>query len=990
MDRRRLALVASFGLAFGFLALFRGCAAKDGCMGGDDGACVPRVPCEGLAYTCASTSAELSVRTMTRPDERPPGMNALGAPGDLLLQNDRLTVVIDALEAPHFLAPTGGNVLDLVPRGATRTSDDELNYVFTATGILPGDAVRYTRMSVDDRSPTYVAVIARGHLDGRPKTTVVTRYELRPCEPGLRIRTELFHGEREPETFFLSDAFYWGGREVAPFVPGVGRGFVHPDLDLLELDRSFADSPFLAARPEREGAAAYAEVACGKKTLAGFQSTSISAMGIPRAITMPGDGLAFERFLLVGEGPGLSHVADLALEAREKLHGEKTREIRGRIVHPSGAAIDPGEHPSLLVYSPGAGAEGDTISARAPWSEVVPERDGTFHVRAPAGGALRIEAHALGRALPVRADVAAGATDVTVADIPFPEVGVLDARIVGVDGKGTFGELVLTPASENDVERLRGSTHGAFDEKICVPWLGPAHGGSPACNRALVEADGHVRLVVPEGRYFAYATRGPFATLARAEITIERGKTLPITLTVEDLPGLVPRGALSADFHVHGGASFDSSLPERDRALSFVASGVEVIAATDHDVITTYERAVRDLGIERRVIVMPGAETTGHILFYRPPGADLPKVVGHYNFWPLRPNAGLPRNGLPWDELQEPGALFDTVSAGFDGQGVIQLNHPLSGSTFGRDEGFLTAIEYDVRTRVPDTPSAEGPGQLRRGNRGGRTALDYHAQEVMNGTQTKQFHDYRLAWFSFLSQGILRAGTANSDSHTLAVEVLGYPRNLVFGDHTLAAFDMARFNEDVRKGRMIGTNGPVIVASIDGVGPSLSPIAPAADASLAIEVRAAPWIPVEEIRVIVNGKLVKTVGGAAIARPQDAFGKQGTLRFSGKIPVAELLGDVGAEKDAWIVVEAGLALFRAADLDSDGRPDTTDNNGDGVIDFRDMSVRDGDPTYVEPQRPSVTDPRFHAHVVAPGHWATAFTNPWLVDRKGDGWTAPGL
>jgi hypothetical protein len=77
-------------------------------------------------------------------------MNALAARGDLVLENDRVRLVLDALDAPHYLAPTGGTMLDFVPKGGT--SDDELNQIFQATGILPGDAVRATRIDVDDHA----------------------------------------------------------------------------------------------------------------------------------------------------------------------------------------------------------------------------------------------------------------------------------------------------------------------------------------------------------------------------------------------------------------------------------------------------------------------------------------------------------------------------------------------------------------------------------------------------------------------------------------------------------------------------------------------------------------------------------------------------------------------------------------------------------------------------------------------------------------------
>lgn len=980
-------LSLAFAGAFAWLAIFRGCAAPEGCLAGDDGKCTPQAPCQGLAYTCATPALEL--RRVESGADRASGPDALAATGDVLLRNDHLRLVLDGLGAPHFLSPSGGAVLDLSPVDARGDGDDGINQIFQAVGILPGDAVRATRIDLEDRSPRYVAAIVRGTLDGRPKVSVVTRYELRPCEPGVRVRTELFHGGDSPESFFLSDALYWGGRKSAPFTPLAGRGFVHPDLDLLELDRSFVEQPFFASRPERDGAPAYAVVACGdgKQGLSGFHSDSISAAGLPRTVVMPGDALAFERFFVVARGPGMGGAVSEALRAREQLFGEPTRAAHGRVRRPDGRPLTPADHASVLVYEPGPGGS-PALDARTVWTEATLDAQGAYRVAVPAGKRLVAVAHALGRAAsPPAAFTTLG--DVEVPDLVSPEPGRLEARVVDSAGQPVRGELVLTPTRAEDVAAARGSLYGAFDVAHCAPYLGPPHGGSPACNRALLGTDGRVSLAVPAGRYWAYATEGPFSTLARAEITIADGATTTASLVVDKLPSLMPAGALSADFHVHGGASFDSSLPEIDRARSFVATGVDVLAATDHDVVSTYEAAIRELGIGDRVRVMPGAETTGHILFYRPPGSDIPKVVGHYNFWPLRYDAALPRNGLPWDELLEPGPLFDRVAASFDGAGVIQFNHPLAGSSFGRDEGFLTAIEFDARKPVPAEPSDVGPGQLRR-SRGGRTALDYHVQEVMNGTSTRQFQQYRLAWFSLLNQGILRGGTANSDSHTLAVEVLGYARNLVLGGHTLRAFDVERFNADVRAGKMIGTNGPVIDANIEGRGPSLAPLRAAADAALSLEVRAAPWIPVEEIRVLVNGKVRRVLRGPELARPTDPFGRGGLVRFSGKLPVAELLAGLPADSDAWIVVEAGLPLFPSADLDRDGYPDTTDNNGDGVIDLDDRRGYGEDDAYVEPGRPSETDPRFHANVVAPGHWATAFTNPWLIDRGRDGWTAPGL
>ena len=966
----------------------KGCSAREGCLSGDDGTCRPAAACSKLTFPACS-DPKLEIRRIATSAERGPGLDAAAARGDVLLANDRVRLVLDAIDAPHALAPTGGNVIDLVPASGS-AGGDALNVVYHAVGILPRDAVAYRTIELEDRAPERVTAILRGTLDGRPEIQVVTRYELRACEPGVRVRTELFHGGREPDTFLLSDASFWGGREASPFSPLRGRGFEHPELDLEKLGDAIAREPFFAAQSAADGDAAYAIVPCDRTDVEAFHSDTITASGAPRTVVLPGDGIAYERFFAVAPGPGMSGAIDVALSARASMFGEATVLVHGRVVTTDGAPVDGGQRQAtVLFYEPGA--DPDAPEGRRPWNAVVPRPDGTFAVRLPARRVLRAEVLVLGRPIPEHVALTTGDADASMPDLVLPRSGVIDVSVKDSAGVPVLAELVLTPVEGVDPETLRGSLFGAALVDHCVPWLGPPHGGSPACNRVLVEPDGTASFAAPVGSFWVYATRGPFATLARTRVDVRLGERARVELVVDALPGLVPEGALGADFHVHGGASFDSTLPDRDRARTFVAQGIDVIAATDHDVVTSYEQALRELGIEERVRVMPGVETTGQILFYEPPGYGIiPRVVGHYNFWPLTYDPELPRNGAPWDERLEPGALFDRVAQSMPERGVIQMNHPFASTAFGRDEGFLSAIGLDPRHVIGVSPAADTPeGQLTKRPLGGRSALDFDTQEVMNGTSTRQFARYRVAWHAFLSQGILRAGTANSDSHTLAVEVLGYPRNIVFGGHTLGAFDRQRFNADVRAGRIVGTNGPVILASIDGRGPALEHFVPSAAAELSLEVRAAPWIPVEEIRLIVNGQLRRTIAGDALARPADPFGKGPLVRFKGAVRLDDLLATIPADEDVWIVVEAGLPLVASLDLDDDGLPDTTDNDGNGIIDERDQKGSDDESDwYEEPPRPREDDPRFHAWTIAHGHWSTAFTNPFLIDRRGDGWKAP--
>ena len=171
----------------------------------------------------------------------------------------------------------------------------------------------------------------------------------------------------------------------------------------------------------------------------------------------------------------------------------------------------------------------------------------------------------------------------------------------------------------------------------------------------------------------------------------------------------------------------------------------------------------------------------------------------------------------------------------------------------------------------------------------------------------------------------------------------------------------------------MGTNGPVLLVTlndVDGVprSPSLVPFAPEAGGALNIDLRAAPWIPVEEIRIFVNGTLVHQVPSSALAHPADPFGTLDTIRYQASLPLSSLLNSVAPGQDAWLVVEAGMIAFATEDIDGDGLPDGVE----------------------EPPRPADTDPRFHAHIISPGLWPGAFTNPLLLELTGDGWDAPGL
>ena len=119
---------------------------------------------------------------------------------------------------------------------------------------------------------------------------------------------------------------------------------------------------------------------------------------------------------------------------------------------------------------------------------------------------------------------------------------------------------------------------------------------------------GRFDLLVPPGRYYVYATRGPFATprshdgharapasryLADADLRVAAGACCPAGPSRATSTSTAPR-------------SYDSSIPDQDRVVSFLAAGVDVIVATDHDVVTTYEDTIADSANARPTGDHPG------------------------------------------------------------------------------------------------------------------------------------------------------------------------------------------------------------------------------------------------------------------------------------------------------------------------------------------------------------------------------------------------
>lgn len=378
-------------------------------------------------------------------------------------------------------------------------------------------------------------------------------------------------------------------------------------------------------------------------------------------------------------------------------------------------------------------------------------------------------------------------------------------------------------------------------------------------------------------------------------------------------------GYVAADFHVHARPSFESALqspplPELpDRVLHYVTEGIEVITATDHDCVVDYAPTIASLGLNAVVTSIVGVEATPGLNSFRSAAGNCDELgggsapgsaePGHWNGFPVSPSAVYDTTadtGPDGNHLVTAATIYDMLRSLGDSSTLVQLNHPYYALGNAANIGWLDKKGFNPAVPVPD----KWPGSAATTNAflrqpslqtGSVTAgLDFDAMELWAGGSVVQGRATRAAWFSLLNQGFLKVGTANGDSHNTQVTA-GYPHSLVYvGSDDPAALTPNQIAAAVRTGKVIGTTGPIPSIAVNGAG--MGELTQDGDGTVdvAISVQAAPWVPVEEIRIVVNGVTVETIPLAAQSPPP-------AVRYQGVVPIA-------ISRDSWILIEAGATM----------------------------------------------------------------------------------
>lgn len=882
------------------------------------------------------------------------GPDAIGGIGDWWLANDVVEVVIDDVARAFGISTHGGTIVDFGLRD--RSGEDQLARLSPLVNLSQRVVVGYDaiRAEVDAQHGFARIVVTSPGLRALPRGSrwaraldplvpdpqavsavrVETVYEVRPGEPFVRIETVLANAGSAPAPVFaFGDVWMRGGRGGRGFtgdllVPARARGFAARDMTANILRSLGALTSFTHAA--LIGTADFPPIAYAlyapERAARGLPFYGIAGEHATLAFGLIGDppvaefGLtALARAMLLDLAPGETWRWQRRLRAAGRrdlaaLDAAIGGEIAGGKLDSGaveGNAAVAGRRAVVVVETPGGamvtetGVDPESGAFRAALSP------GDYHAwlrvehGAPQRRALHVEP---GRTTALDFDPAPALAHLLFAPA-FADGGPGRVEIRGRDGtpNPVFGDDLLG-ASRDGVPLSSGTASSALvfvgnDRDPSAVWLAP-------------------------GRYELVATRGLDWEAASQRVDLRgpvaRGVAAPFVLRL-----LAPlAGTVTADLHVHGEASDDGQATNEDRLRRFVAEGVNVLVATDHDHVANYAPALARLGLEGRVRVVQGVEVTGS-----GPSATALWTIGHHNAWPIPYQPHAHRHGAPPSQNRAVGALYAELRRSF-GARVVQLNHPRP-TPKAIEEGDLNLSFFEHlgegRPFDPLLPidALENEPLVRRTGADGTRALDFDAIEVMNGDSWPQYLATRADWYALLRQGVRRTGTANSDSHAPS-ELAAYPRNYVKVGH--GRDDPQRFDAAVLAGRSFGTTGPRVRTLRVNYG-SIGDLVAAERGRVHIEyaVDAANWVPIDEVRILVNGEVV-------LARAM----RNGAL-------------DLELARDGFVTLEAGAPL-------------------------------DADPAAWIRAHPGL-----YTEVIAPGFVSTAFTNPVFVDVDGNGrFDAPGL
>ena len=878
----------------------------------------------------------VSARVLASSDEGIGGPLAGAVPGDVLMENEQIRVVLQQPGRALALNPYGGNIIDADVVRADGVGHDRFGeaglFVNSTITCAPetmeivsdgSDGVAVVRFEGPSARADYInAAVGMEQMMGLaypidtldiPDLVLTLTYTLLPDAQHVRVDVEIVN--RTADDLPLAAGWLLHGGLAENYYPALGG---YTDAQIASAGAVLAADERVtygfAPLPYEPGAHGVGFMAGGSVVMDGVQVLEVLDWPESAPVVLaPEDTFAFDAVLAVG--PDVSGVLSTLRSLSEQP--AETASISGTVRVEGTDELVPYARVAALVR------DLDEVLAAT-----VADGDGSYALEVPASDVDVVCGKlgwpfAGGGETPERIAVAAAAGAEVGQDLFLPPTGQLTVTLSDGDGEPLPARVMvlgIDPSPPYDPFEPAG--------------LDPLPPG--VTTMIDTPATGTTTVDLEPGEYDLAVSRGPEYDTAYETVEISAGLGAAMEFTLNRV--LDTTGLLSGDFHVHAAAGPDTVLTDEQRVANYAADGVEVLVISNHAYVADLTPVVTDLGLEPWVGVIPSQEVTTF-------------DYGHFGLFPMQRDDDSPNGGaFDWVGVS-PSEIFEWGQQQ-DREMVVQINHPRHIPTPADMQNFFSVIdlEYDetgpyigpehhepMGSGLPPDAVMFGPG--------------FTAMEVMTWLNVQGLSD----WFNLLDAGYRFTATSNSDSHTTRVEGSGWPRNFVdVGSDDPSQLDPGEFVAAVNRHALVGSFGPLLTIEVEpAAGGTVSGMGEVVDGggdpvAVRVRVQAAPWVPVDSVDIYAGGEIVTSEALAL----EDVAGFQGGTRLE---QVLEF--EMDAPQDTWVVAiahgsgslypylpfnqtprdEITLERIRASDVDGPAtpfgftNPVFVDADGDGVV-----------------------------------------------------------
>lgn len=357
------------------------------------------------------------------------------------------------------------------------------------------------------------------------------------------------------------------------------------------------------------------------------------------------------------------------------------------------------------------------------------------------------------------------------------------------------------------------------------PFLGPVTRSNGIQNLYYANSR-NFSVPLPEGNYQVIISHGPEYHAEVIATKVSPGEEAAHRVKLKR--AFSSPDYIIGDLHNHTTGSGDSNAGIADRVINMAASGIEFAPATEHNRISSYSDVIKQLGLQKFIASAAGMELSG-----RPgPGETNHQIGFPLKIQPEKRGYGAPKTDKdPYVQMKR---LYDYDNGKFK---LMQQNHPeISTLYFDKnkdgiaDKGYGTEEFTDVM-------------EIRESMLG--------IPEAVNGgdADTRSFQ-----WLQMLNLGYRIFGVANTDGHAVG-HASGSMFNYIYTDldepEKIDAIDIA---QQVKKGRVIISNGPFMTVKVNDALPGSEIKADKGKIGIDIKILTANWCKINRVQILVNGK----------------------------------------------------------------------------------------------------------------------------------------